>query len=101
MSSLEIEISTSDTASEWLSVEMEVFRYPKRPGSSSGDDVVEYGAIRRMGSTDKVIEPHVLLAQCRLYERSTFLNVVGRLCRRHATLNASVEQPSASAGHGS
>ena len=36
-------------ASEWLSVEIEAFRYPKRPGSSIGDDVAENGAKRRMG----------------------------------------------------
>ena len=30
-------------------MEREVCRYPQRPGSSSFDDVVEYGAIRRLG----------------------------------------------------
>ena len=49
-SSREIAISTSDTAFELLSVESEVCRYPKRPGSSIGDDVVENGAMRRMRS---------------------------------------------------
>ena len=47
--SREIAISTPDSTSEWLSVESEVCRYPKRPGLSIGDDVAENGAIRRMG----------------------------------------------------
>ena len=47
--SREIAISTPDSTSELLSVEIEVFKYPKRPGLSIGDDVAENGAIRRMG----------------------------------------------------
>ena len=47
--SREIAISTPDSTSEWLSVESEVCRYPKRPGLSIGDDVAENGARRRMG----------------------------------------------------
>ena len=50
LSSREIALSTSDTASEWRSVESEVWRYPQRPGSSSFDDVDENGAVRHMGS---------------------------------------------------
>ena len=49
LSSREIAISTSDTASEWRSVEGEVCRCPQRPGSSSFDDVVENSDIWRMG----------------------------------------------------
>ena len=43
-------ISTPDSTFGRLSVESEVCRYPKRPGSSIGDDVAENGAKRRMGS---------------------------------------------------
>ena len=43
----EIVISTPDTASEMLSVENEVCRYPKRPRSSIADDMVENSAMRR------------------------------------------------------
>ena len=50
LSSREIAMSTSDAASEWRSVESEVWRYPQRPGSSSFDDVVENGDIWCMGS---------------------------------------------------
>ena len=53
MSSLELEraiaITTSDAASEWRSVESEVWRYPQRPGSSSFDDMAENSDIWRMG----------------------------------------------------
>ena len=45
LSSREIAMTTSDTASEWRSVESEVCRYPQRPGMSSFDDVVENGDI--------------------------------------------------------
>ena len=50
-SSCEIAISTSDTVSEYLSVESDVCRYPSRPGSSRGDDVTEKGDVRRMGTS--------------------------------------------------
>ena len=50
LSSREIAMSTSDAASEWRSMESEVWRYPQRPGSSSFDDVVENGDIWCMGS---------------------------------------------------
>ena len=50
LSSREIAISTSDTASEQRSVESKVWRYPKRPGSSIGDEMVENGDRRRIGS---------------------------------------------------
>ena len=45
LSSREIATSTSDTASEWRSVESNVWRYTQRPGPSSFDDVVENGDI--------------------------------------------------------
>ena len=50
LSSREIAMSTSDAASEWRSVESEVWRYPQRPESSRGDEVDENGAIRRIES---------------------------------------------------
>ena len=46
----ELVISTSDTESYLLRVEREVMRYPKRPGSSIGVEMVENGDIRRIGS---------------------------------------------------
>ena len=47
----EIAIWALDTASEYLSMESDVLRDPKRPGSSGGDDVAEKGDVRRMGTS--------------------------------------------------
>ena len=48
----EIAISTSDTESYLLSVEREVMRYPKRPGSSVIDEMIKNGDIWCIGSNE-------------------------------------------------
>ena len=63
--SRQIATSTPDSTSEWLSVESEVFRYPKRPGSSIGDAVAENGAIPRTGSNRVFGRKSLELLHCR------------------------------------
>ena len=58
--SREIAISNPGTKSEWLSVETKVWRWPKRPGSSIGVEMIENDDIWRIGSNE-LCDSHCLI----------------------------------------